>query len=548
MWPALLAMLAATPPWAPEHWRPVAVRAIGVTECGEAIRLDIELDAPNRVHAELWHDDADLVLTLRRAALAISDDPQSAGTLAAIEVGVRPGDIVDLRARGARDLAHALEPTETGFHLWLARDARALPAPRVPPRGRRTPPPPDVSARVLARAEDALHRGAAAAGRGEHAAAIAVLAPVVDGDAPPALREAASRSIAESLEAAGLPLLAVPWRAAGLRHATHADDQRIHQRVLQRVWAQHPGALELVVDDLGAAVGRAPDLAAWLTVTTARLSLRRGDHEGAARRLAGPDRGDEARARYITTVIAAAAGDDEAARVHAEALATDVYASAEVRAQAAVTLARLAYQAGHYDEALRRFRRVDPHTPAATDAAYEAIWAELKLGVRPRLEPLVPLRIEGHQLERAVLLGVAYAESCYPRRAAELATAVLDLLPSAPDAVEAIRAELARLASPDWLLAAQPVRARIEPHLEAISRIGSARIRRTRIEALRLRYAADTLIDLEHAPDIEHAPAIPEPEGYRLEGGEWVDPAVVIGALTDRCPDANSIARQRTHK
>ena len=123
------------------------------------------------------------------------------------------------------------------------------------------------------------------------------------------------------------------------------------------------------------------------------------------------------RARYLVGVVAARAGDPDAARRAFAAVEDDEVAGDEVRDLARLAQARLEYGLGRFSEASTAYDALVPGSPFAFEGLYEGAWASFRLGefgkVLGKLEAVTgPFFDKRHVPEAYVIEATTYFVNC----------------------------------------------------------------------------------------------------------------------------------------
>lgn len=530
---------AERPPWAPEKWLNPAPRLTAVRMQTRPSRLELAFrphddpraelhrPAPDRIELHLPEigDPPDLPIV---EAPFIDLEWRTADPGSALVVTLEPGARVVLERRGA---------------VWALRRIGEAPGEPPPSEDRSTPAPEGdrwapPSDRTPFEAE--LHRAVADAHAGRGAQAIERLHGLLDGELPKPYRAAIHLVEAGLALREGLPMIALDAAARVSRWAADPLTRRAAHRLLLEIESRLPGALAIVGHDI------APDLLARarpgdeaMLYAVGRAMLRLDDPYTAAELLHRVhfDRRWRERARFLAYVAARQAGDLEAAERHLIALSAGGTDRLPPRLRVEVTLAwaRHSYETAPeravqaYASAAATAAALEPEGRAAEAIRVEQGWLDLRHGKTLEvLQRMLPLDLEAHGAPRTLLVATLYHRLCYPRRAAAVATALIERLE-----LDGIQTQLATergiLAHETWSASRQAFSGRLSmlaEHYEDIARLSPEaywlrQARRSRISAMAR--ASDEVV--EHMrEDREAAPREPALPAWRATS--WTEPPV----------------------
>lgn len=423
----------ARPPWAPERWltrRPslLAVRPLldppGITLTfgpRDDPRVELVRPAPDRIGlhvAGVTRPPAPPPLRPPFADGAWNQTPSGA-TLTAT---VPPGTRLALRRIGP------------SWHLRVDERAPPITPPPRPERDAIWAETPTVGPAPVE-----LHRAVAEGHAGRGPQAIGRLETLLAERLPRPIRAAVHLVEARLALREGLALVALDAAARVSRWTADPLTRRAAHRLMLTVEARLPGALALVAYDLQ------PDLLARgtpedgpMALEVGRALLRLDDPEGAAELLhrAHVDIRVRHRARFLAHVAARLAGDGAAADAHLAALAAEdaETLAPALRIERLLARARRIYEspvgdaAAAYAEAAALAVHLGD-TRRAETIRVEQGWVALRAGhAVGTLNRLLPLDLDTHGAPRALLVATLYHRLCHPRRAAAVASALIERL------------------------------------------------------------------------------------------------------------------------
>lgn len=347
-----------------------------------------------------------------------------------------------------------------------------------------------------------------------------------------AMRVPIARAEARILAASGLSLLSLDPLLVVIEHGMPLERSEAVEQLLD-ILGRHAGAGVLLAGSLlELADGHDPRL----DLEAGRLMLSSRQADAAARYLlrAAVSGALRDRARFMAHAAARLAGEPDAALAHLEALLASARLDPQVRLEARRARARLDYEAGRFAEARRRYAGILADFPGDRAARTESAWIDMRADQPATvITGSLPFDIERDGVDRALLLGAAYLRLCRTRRAAAIATRIIESTQrSSLDVqldLESARLDLPQLkrARPRYQSVIEMFRERLERHRPLVY---ASRIQR---QAHRLRFSADMrLIDEVRDRRYGRERRSEEHSGFGWRKSTWYDDA----SPTDRCP------------